>query len=241
MLYTLFEVVLNSTVSVARMDGYNIPFDAGHEDSEQEFDDEINLILVVLDISDLDDDDDENCKMPARNLPLRGAMYIRCMLNGNSTPFKEMFCMEQPLFITLCTELKERQLITSTRNIEVEESVAIFLVVMGHCQGQRVASDLFQHSTETINRHIQTVLGAVGHLARIYIKVRHRTGVHPHVSGDPKYYPWFKLSSCFSLTQQCYINATFQILYTMHRFYDLLFLLFLYFDRIVLVRSMAHK
>jgi hypothetical protein len=118
--------------------------------------------------------------------------------------------------------------------------VAIFLVVIGHSQGQRVASDRFQHSTETINRHIKTVLGAVGHLARIYIRVRHRTGVHPHVSGDPKYYPWFKVSSCPSVTQQCYINATFQILYTMPQFYDLLFLLFLYFDMIVLVRSMAH-
>jgi hypothetical protein len=128
----------------------------------------------------------------------------------------------------------------STRNVEVEESVAIFLVVIGHSQGQRVASDRFQHSTETINRHIKTVLGAVGRLARIYIRVRHRTGVHSHVSGDPKYYPWFKVSSCPSVTQQCYIHATFQILYTMPRFYDLLFLLFLYFDRIVLVRSMAH-
>jgi len=239
MLYTLFEAVLNSNVSVGRMDGSSIPFDAMDEDSEQEFDDEINLILAVLDISDSDDndddDDDENCKMPARNLPLRGAMYIRCMLNGNPTPFKEMFCMEQPQFITLCTELKERQLMRSTRNVEVEESVAIFLVVMGHCQGQRVASNRFQHSTETINYHIQTVLGAVGHLARIYIKVHHRTGVHRHVSGDPKYYPWFKVSSCPSVTQQYYINATFQILYTMPRFYDLLFLLFLYFDRIVLV------
>lgn len=90
MLYTLFEAVLNSNVSVGRMDGSNIPFYAMDEDSEQEFDDEINLILAVLDISD----DDGNCKMPARNLPLRGAMYIRCMLNGNPTPFKEMFRME---------------------------------------------------------------------------------------------------------------------------------------------------
>jgi hypothetical protein len=96
MLYTLFEAVLNSNVFVGRMDGSNIPFDAMDEDSEQEFDDEINLILAVLDISDDDDDDDGNCKMPARNLPLRGAMYIRCMMNGNPTPFKEMFRMEQP-------------------------------------------------------------------------------------------------------------------------------------------------
>jgi hypothetical protein len=62
----LFEAVLNSNVSVGSMDGSNIPFDSMDEDSEQEFDDEINLILVVLEISD----DNENTKMLARNLPL---------------------------------------------------------------------------------------------------------------------------------------------------------------------------
>jgi hypothetical protein len=193
----LFKAVLNSNVSVGRMDGSNIPFDSMDEDSEEEFDDEINLILVVLDISD----DDENTKMPACNLPLRGAMYITCMLNGNPTSFKEMFCMEPLQFITLCTELRERQLMRSTKYLDVEESVAIFLMIVGHSQGQRVASDRFQHSTETINRHFKTVLGAVGRLAMIYIKVQHRTRVHSHVSGDPKYYSWFKVSSCPFVTQ----------------------------------------
>jgi len=162
------------------------------------------------------------------------------MLNSNPTPCKEMFCMEPPQFITLCIELRERQLMRSTRYLDVEESMAIFLMIIGHSQGQRVASNRSQHSTETINRHFKTVLGVVGRLTKIYIRVRHRTGMHSHVSGDPKYHPWFKASSCPSVTQQCYINATFQILYAMARFLDLLIFLFLYFYRIVLVRSMAH-
>jgi hypothetical protein len=62
----LFEAILNSNVSVGRMDGSNIPFDSMDKDSEQEFDDEIKLILAVLNISD----DDENTKMMAHNLPL---------------------------------------------------------------------------------------------------------------------------------------------------------------------------
>lgn len=113
------------------MDESNIPFNSMDEDSEEEFDDEINLILVVLDISD----DDENTKMSTRNLPLRGAMYIACMLNGNPAPCKEIFCMEPPEFITLCTELRERQLMRSIRYFDVKESVAIFLMIIGHSQG----------------------------------------------------------------------------------------------------------
>jgi hypothetical protein len=149
------------------MDGSNMPFDSMDEDSNEEFDDEINMILAVLDISD----NDENTKMLAHNLPLRGAMYITCMLNGNPTSYKEMFRMEPPEFIALCSELRESQLMRSTRYLDVEESVAIFLMIIGHSHGQRVASDRFQHFTETINRHFKTVLGAVGRLAKIYIRV----------------------------------------------------------------------
>lgn len=89
------------------------------------------MILVVLDISD----DDENTKMPARNLPLRGAMYITCMLNGNPASCKEMFRMEPTEFIALCSELRERHLMTSTRYLDVEESVAVFLMIIGNNQG----------------------------------------------------------------------------------------------------------
>jgi hypothetical protein len=78
--------------------------------------------------------------------------------------------MEPPGFIPLCFELRERQFIESTWNLDVEESVAIFLLLTGHCQGQRIAADHFQHSMETINRHYNKVLRAVGHLAKVYIK-----------------------------------------------------------------------
>jgi hypothetical protein len=110
-------------------------FDSVDEDSGDEFDDELSMILVVLDISE----DNENTKMSARNLPLRGAMYITCMLNGNPTLCKEMFRMEPPEFIALCSELRECQLMRSARYLDVEESVAIFLMIIGHSQGQWVA------------------------------------------------------------------------------------------------------
>jgi len=172
------------------MDGFNLPFVLVYEDRDDELDDEIFFLLSAIDLSD----DDENTKMPQRNLPLRGAMYITYMLNGYPVSCFQMFHMEPSDFIALGFELRERQFIKSTRNLDVEESIVIFLLLTGHCQGQRIAADRFQHSTETINRHYNKVLKALGHLAKVYIKVRHRTGVHPHVQGNPKYYPWFKVS-----------------------------------------------
>ncbi|XP_062170997.1 uncharacterized protein LOC133876767 [Alnus glutinosa] len=132
-------------------------------------------------------------------------MYITYMLNGHPVPCFQMFRMEPPDFRALCCELRERQLIKSTRNLDVEESVAIFLLLIGHCQWQWIATDRFQHSMETINRHYNKVLRAVGHLAKVYIKVRHRTGVHPHVQGNPKYYPWFK--DCIGAVDGTHIKA----------------------------------
>jgi len=172
------------------MDGFNLHFVLAYEDRDEELDDEIFFLVSAIDSLD----DDENTKMPQRNLPLRGPMYITYMLNGHPVPCFQMFRMEPPDFISLCFELRERQFIESTMNLDVEESVAIFLLLIGHCQGQRIAADRFQHSMETINRHYKKVLRVVGHLAKVYIKVRHRTGVHPHVCGNPKYYPWFKVS-----------------------------------------------
>jgi hypothetical protein len=75
-------------------------------------------------------------------------MYITYMLNGHPVPCFQMFRMEPPDFIALCFELRECQLIKSIRNLDVEENVAIFLLLTRHCQGQRMAADRFQHSTK---------------------------------------------------------------------------------------------
>jgi hypothetical protein len=86
------------------MDGSNLPFVPAYEDKEEELDDETFFLLSAIDSSD----DNENTKMPQRNLPLRGAMYITYMLNGHPVPCFQMFRMEPPDFIALCFELRER-------------------------------------------------------------------------------------------------------------------------------------
>lgn len=110
--------------------------------------------------------------MSARMLPLRGDQYITHMLNGDPRLCYVMFGMEPPTFITLCNELREGNYMQNTREVKVEEVVAMFCMIAGHCQGQGVAANRYQHSTETINRHVKTVMRALVCLGKTYIKVR---------------------------------------------------------------------
>jgi hypothetical protein len=171
------------------MDGTNQAFIPVGKKEDDMFD-ELFIIMTTLEETKLE----ENTKMPERTLPLHGAVYITYMLNGHPGPRYEMFHMEPLEFITLCCELR---ICGHTWDVTVEEAIAIFVLIVGHCQGQRVESDRFQHSTETINRHFKTVMRALQRLGKTYIRVRHRNGVHPHLQGNPKYYPWFKVCVTF--------------------------------------------
>jgi hypothetical protein len=55
----------------------------------------------------------------------------------------------------------------------------------------RVAADRFQHSTESISRHVKCVMRALCNLGKILIRPREVVGVHPYIQDNPKYFPWF--------------------------------------------------
>lgn len=48
-----------------------------------------------------------------------------------------------------------------TTRVTIEESMAIFLTVVARNDSQRSASEYFQYSLETINRHVRTVAKAI--------------------------------------------------------------------------------
>lgn len=69
--------------------------------------------------------------------------------------------------------------------ISVEESLCMVCLLIGHARGQRLIGDRFQHSKETINRHIRTVMQVLHELERTVIRPTHTTGVHPYIVGNP--------------------------------------------------------
>ena len=57
-----------------------------------------------------------------------------------------------------------------TRNVKVEEMVAMFLHILAYDQKSRSMMTDYQRSQETISRHFNNVLGAVLKLWRVLLK-----------------------------------------------------------------------
>ncbi|CAN1787657.1 hypothetical protein LINPERHAP1_LOCUS17731 [Linum perenne] len=69
--------------------------------------------------------------------------------------------MDKKTFNHFCKELKEHGGLSSSKNVIVEEQVAIFLRVLTHTNTARDGAELSQHSTATISKYFHRVLKAV--------------------------------------------------------------------------------
>ncbi|XP_042968950.1 uncharacterized protein LOC122301608 [Carya illinoinensis] len=143
--------------------------------------------------------------MPQHNIGFWGDQSIQGVLNGNSQNCIEMFRMEVTAFEYICQVLRQTMIMGPTERTEVEESLAIFYLIFGHGQGQCVVADRFQHSTETINRHIKTVMRALHELGRSVIRLTHTVGVHPYIASNWHNYPWFQ--NCLGAMDGTMISA----------------------------------
>ncbi|XP_042974179.1 uncharacterized protein LOC122305681 [Carya illinoinensis] len=101
--------------------------------------------------------------------------------------------MEVYAFRALCNRLRrDVALHDSTREVTVEEALGMFCYTVGHGVVQRNSANLFQHSVETVNRHVYAIMRALCRLACHVIKPNQTTGVMPYIEGNPRYYPWFE-------------------------------------------------
>ncbi|CAN0837486.1 hypothetical protein LINGRAHAP2_LOCUS1817 [Linum grandiflorum] len=78
--------------------------------------------------------------------------------------------MDKSTFLRFCKELKEHGGLTSSRNVIIEEQVAIFLRVITHMEDSRDNAEIFQHSTATISKYFTIVLKAVNRFAKMVIR-----------------------------------------------------------------------
>ncbi|KAK2982367.1 hypothetical protein RJ640_008961 [Escallonia rubra] len=76
----------------------------------------------------------------------------------------------------------------------IHEEVGIFLFILAHGVGNRLAQDMFQHSGETISRHFHKVLDVVRKLSEEIIKPdsNYNVVVPEYIRTSSKYYPLFK-------------------------------------------------
>jgi hypothetical protein len=100
--------------------------------------------------------------------------------------------MRRAPFFQLCDLFHTRGLLKDTIFSQIEEQVAMFLLVVGHNTRFRVIKYKFLRSTETISRHFKEVLYAVGELRNELI-CPPSNAVPAKIQNSTKWYPVFKV------------------------------------------------
>ncbi|XP_062118616.1 uncharacterized protein LOC133832263 [Humulus lupulus] len=84
-------------------------------------------------------------KEPCRNSPHTGWKFMMEIMDGNGQRCHEMFQMEKHVFCKLCDRLRSYGLKFS-KGVRLEESVGMFMMILGHGAGNRMIQEHFQHS-----------------------------------------------------------------------------------------------
>ena len=135
-------------------------------------------------------------KTPCYDSEQTGWGWVRRCMEGNDQLCYNMFRMKKEVFLNLCQVLQRDFGLQHSRNIRLEESVAICLLILGHGTCNRMVQEIFQHSGETISRHFEkmiTLLGAP--FAAAYVKPSDPTfsEVPTKIQDHPIYWPHFKV------------------------------------------------
>lgn len=112
------------------------------------------------------------------------------LLDGHCIRILENMHMNVPTFMQLCQVLRDGGYIIEGYHDRVFlEAVAIGLYGLSHDLTQRVLGERFQHSTETIHRHVRCICHALVQLAHIAIRHKDVDTVHPRILNNRQFYP----------------------------------------------------
>ena len=116
---------------------------------------------------------DHHCKQErvkrrrVHNSSLIGHEFTQYLINGHESLTYDLLRMRTDVFLELCDLLKREGLLRATKNVTVEEQVAIFLNTIGHSERNRVMQIQFQHSGQTISKYFNVVLEALIYMSRL--------------------------------------------------------------------------
>lgn len=119
----------------------------------------------------------------ANRAKLRALVY-----SSESTCFNQLR-MSRATFVRLCGMLETIGGLKPTKNMLVDEQVAIFVNILAHHVKNRAIQFQFGRSGESISRHFHTVLNAMMHLEETLLKTPEPV---PDDSTDERW-KWFKV------------------------------------------------
>ncbi|KAM6566134.1 protein ALP1-like [Cannabis sativa] len=169
--------------------------------SDSDFDDFTDFLMFYF-LNDYNETFNE--KVPQRTSVLSGEDFVKELLGGHERTCYELLRMDKNVFNELCTCLKQKNYIKDTREIKVEEAMAIFLIIVGQNMGMRFVADRFQHSLETIDRHFHSTLKAICKLGKDIIRPT-QTPLPSRIINSSKYYPWFQ--NCIGAIDGTHVSA----------------------------------
>lgn len=145
-------------------------------------------------------------KTPARTSFQTGAKYVQEILEEDPSVVQELLRMPLCVFESLHAVMLDKDLLSSSKYIDVLEKLAIFLVAVGLGQSNRRLQDRFQHSGETISRIFNEVLTAVARLSLDYVRLpASDQQLATRIRDDPKYFPYF--DNCLGALDGTHIDA----------------------------------
>ena len=116
-----------------------------------------------------------------------------------------------------------------SRGVGVCEQVAIFLYIVRQDASNHNTQERFQHLGETISHYFHTVFTVTVAMSMVWVKPWPKIGVHRYIRRNPKYYPFFKVTTVYKNME---IYLLLLMLLTVQKFND--------FARNVLEQSMGH-
>ena len=138
-------------------------------------------------------------RRPVRDSALSGHAWTQELLSGHPRRAQENFRMEVGVFKRLVRLLRmpngNRPGLCDTRGVTVEEQALMFMQWVRQSSSNRTLQERFQHSGETVHRHVHAVLDSLYYLAPEFIKPP--TTPYPVPDriidgGGAKFYPWFR-------------------------------------------------
>ncbi|GMP67802.1 hypothetical protein CsSME_00027672 [Camellia sinensis var. sinensis] len=132
-------------------------------------------------------------KTPCRTSILTGHAWICKLYAGHMGRFEENVCMPKEVFAALCETLVNDfrlQVPQHPHGLAVKESVVMFIHVLQGMQNRQI-QERFQHSGETVSRHVHNVLTAMKEFTVVNCRPTYSQHcIHPYVRSRRKYLPF---------------------------------------------------
>ena len=155
---------------------------------EEEADDELFFVIVPAVLECLNE-----AKRLVHTSEYTGAKKMKEILEGHESWCKAEFRMEPEIFKATSNYLRCEGLLHDTQGVAIEEQLGMFMFMISRNASNQVLQKAFQHSGETIHRHIKAIFDIIPALTIRFLKLPSSNQTHPKITSDPLYWLFFKV------------------------------------------------